>query len=80
MMEQTVIYLLMVRKLLNSKEDSEIVATLLYLGNISKDCSGHYVKSVKIRSYFWPVLFRTRTEYGGILNNSVFGHFTGSGR
>ena len=79
-MEQTVIYLLMVRKLLNSKEDSEIVATLLYLGNISKDCSVHCVKSVKIRSNFWSVLFRTRTEYGGILNNSVFGHFSRSGR
>ena len=35
-MEETVIYLLMVQKLL---KDSEIVGTPLCLGNISKDCS-----------------------------------------
>ena len=38
-MKQIVIYLLMVRKLMNYYEakDSEIVATPLSLGNISKD-------------------------------------------
>ena len=35
-MEETVIYLLMVQKLL---KDSEIVGTPFCLGNISKDCS-----------------------------------------
>ena len=25
------------------------------------------MKSIKIRSFFWSVLFRTRTEYGEIL-------------
>ena len=39
-MEQTVIYLLMVQKLSNFKaKDSEIVATPLCPGNISKDWS-----------------------------------------
>ena len=37
-MEQTIIYLLMVLKLSNSKH-SNIVSTPLYLGNISKDWS-----------------------------------------
>ena len=51
----------------------------------------HCLKSVKIRSYFWSVFSRIRTEYGEILeyaekcgkirtrNNSVFGHFSRSG-
>ena len=35
-MEQIVIYLLMVQILLNSKQETEIVAIPLYPGNISK--------------------------------------------
>ena len=38
----------------------------------------HCVKSVQIRSYFWSVFSRMRTEYREILctrNNSIFGHF-----
>ena len=50
----------------------------------------HYVKSVQIRSFFWSVFSRIRTEYGEILhislysvqmrentdqNNSKYGHF-----
>ena len=40
-MEQIVIYLLMVQKFINlkQKKHSEIVATLLCLGNVSKDWS-----------------------------------------
>ena len=51
----------------------------------------HYVKSVPIRSFFWSVFSRIRTEYGEIRSispysvqmrentdqkNSVFGHFS----
>ena len=37
----------------------------------------HCVKSVQIRSFFWSVFSRIRTEYGEIQTrkNSVFGHF-----
>ena len=50
----------------------------------------HYVKCVQIRSYFWSVFSRIRTEYGEIRSiqsecgkirtrkNSVFGHFSRS--
>ena len=47
-------------------------------------CNRHCVKGVQIRSYFWSVFSRIRTEYGEILgkirsrNNSVFGHFSRS--
>ena len=32
----------------------------------------HWVKSVQIRSYFWSVFFRIRSEYREIRNISVF--------
>ena len=38
-MEQIVIYLLMILKLLNSKQDSKILTTPLCIGNISKELS-----------------------------------------
>ena len=40
----------------------------------------HYVESVQIRSFFWSVFSRIRTEYGKIRTrkNSVFGHFSRS--
>ena len=45
-MEQTVIYLLMVQRFHKFKaKDSEIVATPLYLGNISKDVSADNIKT-----------------------------------
>ena len=34
------------------------------------------MKSVQIRSYFWSVFSRIRTEYG---ERSIFGHFSCSG-
>ena len=39
-------------------------------------------KSVQIRSFFWSVFSRIRTEYGGYTDqkNSVFGHFSRSER
>ena len=38
----------------------------------------HCVKCVQIRSFFWSVFPRIRTEYGKIRTrkNSVFGHFS----
>ena len=38
------------------------------------------MKSVQIRSFFWPVFPRIRTEYGEIRTRkkSVFGHFSRS--
>ena len=38
----------------------------------------YYVKSVQVRSFFWSVFSRIRTEYGKIptRKNFVFGHFT----
>ena len=40
----------------------------------------HCVKSVQIRSFFWSVFSRIRTDYGEIRTrkNSVFGHFSRS--
>ena len=32
-----------------------------------KESSLHYVKSVYIRSFFWSIFFRIRTEYGDLL-------------
>ena len=32
---------------------------------------GHCVKSVQVRSFFWPVFSRIRTEYGETRSNSV---------
>ena len=53
-MEQTVIYLLMVQKLSNFKaKDSEIVATPLCPGNISKDWSvDNMKKKTGLNGYF----------------------------
>ena len=41
----------------------------------------HCVKSVQIRSFFWSVFFRIRTEYRKrrTRKNSPFGHFSRSG-
>ena len=43
-------------------------------------CDTHCVKSVQIRSFFWSIFSRIRTEYGEIRTrkNSVFGHFSRS--
>ena len=39
----------------------------------------HCVKSVQIRSFFWSVFSRIRTEYGEMTRKySVFGHFSHS--
>ena len=48
---------------------------------IEDNCYERYcVKSVQIRSFFWSVFFRIRTEYGKIRTrkNSVFGNFSQS--
>ena len=47
-MEQTVICLLMVQKFKIKAKDSEIVATSLCLGNISKDWSADNMKKNRI--------------------------------
>ena len=49
-MKQTVIYLLMVKKLL---KDSEIAATPLCLGNISKDWSVDNMKDTGLNGYVY---------------------------
>ena len=49
-MEETVIYLLMVQKLL---KDSEIVGTPLCLGNISKDWSVDNMKKTGFNGYVY---------------------------
>ena len=48
-MEQTVIYLLMVQKSISLKQKTEIVASPLCLGNISKDISVDNVKKNRIK-------------------------------
>ena len=55
-MEQIVIYLLIVQKLLNSKQKIQIVATLLCLGNISKDFSLDNMKKTGLKGYFFSVV------------------------
>ena len=53
-MEQIVIYLLMVQKLLKFKvKNSEIVATPLRLGNISKDFSVDNMKKTGLNGYVY---------------------------
>ena len=49
-MEQIVNYLLMVKKLFKAK-DSEIVASALCLGNISKDWSTDNMKKTGLNGY-----------------------------
>ena len=34
--------------------------------------SVHFVKSVQVRSFFWSVFFRIRTEYGDLLRKSLY--------
>ena len=52
-MEQIVIYLLMVQKLLFKAKDSETVATPLCLGNISKDWSVDNMKKTGLNGYVY---------------------------
>ena len=52
-MEKLVIYLLMVQKLLSLKQDSEIVASPLCLGNISKDFSVDNMKKTGLNGYVY---------------------------
>ena len=54
-MEQTVIYLLTVKKLLNLKQakDSEIVLTPLCLGNITKEFSEDNRKKTGLNGYVY---------------------------
>ena len=56
-MEQIVIYLLMVQKLLNSRiKDSEIVATPLCLGNITKKISEDNTKKTGLNGYVYDLV------------------------
>ena len=56
-MEQIVIYLLMVQKLLNSRiKDSEIVATPLCLGNITKKISEGNTKKTGLNGYVYDLV------------------------
>ena len=53
-MEQIVIFLSMVKKFTNLKQkDSEIVASLLCLGNISKDWSIDHMKKTRFNGYVY---------------------------
>ena len=50
-MEQAVIYLSIVQKFINLKQISEIVASPLCLGNISKDWSTNNMKKTGLTGY-----------------------------
>ena len=53
-MEKTVICLLMLEKFINLKaKDSEIVATPLYLGNVSKDRTVDNMKKTGLNGYVY---------------------------
>ena len=56
-MEQTVIYLIMVQKLLNVKQKIlKFVANQLCLGNISKDLSVDNIKNTGLNGYFYDFM------------------------
>ena len=52
-MEQTAIYLLMVQKSINLKQKTEIVASPLCLGNISKDFSVDNMPKTGLHGYVY---------------------------
>ena len=52
-MKHKVIYLLKVQKFINLKQKIEIVATLLCLGNISKDWSVDNMKKTGLNGYVY---------------------------
>ena len=52
-MKHEVIYLLKVQKFINLKQKIEIVATLLCLGNISKDWSVDNMKKTGLNGYVY---------------------------
>ena len=66
-MEQLVIYLLMVQKLLSLKQDSEIVAHPLCLGNISKDFSVDNMKKTELNGYVCGF----SVDYNAIVNADI---------
>ena len=66
-MEQIVIYLSMVQKLLNLNQDSEIVTTLLCLRKISKDFSVDNMKKTRLNGYVYDF----SVDYGAIAANDI---------
>ena len=66
-MEKIVIYLLMVHKSLNLKQGSEILATPLCLGNISKDFSVDNMKKTGFYGYFYGI----NVEYNAFAVNDI---------
>ena len=66
-MEQLVIYLLMVQKLLSLKQDSEIVASPLCLGNTSKDFSVDNMKKTGLNGYVCGF----SVDYNAIVNADI---------
>ena len=69
MMEIRVFCLLMLQKFINSKQkDSEIVATPLCLGNISKEFSVHNMKKkTGLNGY----VYEFSIDYGAIANDKI---------
>ena len=66
-MEQIVNYLLMVKKLFKAK-DSEIVASALCLGNISKDWSTDNMKKTGLNGY----IYKFSVDYNNFNNNANY--------
>ena len=66
-MEQIVIYLSMVQKLLNLNQDSEIVTTLFCLRKISKDFSVDNMKKTRLNGYVYDF----SVNYGAIAANNI---------
>ena len=52
-MEKIVIYLLIVKKFIDLKQNSEIVPNVLCLGNISKDVSADNMEKVELNGYVY---------------------------
>ena len=55
-----------------------ILFLFIWMNNIFFKTWNHCVKRVQIRSFFWSVFSRIRTEYGPE-KKSAFGHFSRSG-
>ena len=66
-MEQILIYLLMVQKFINLKQDSKIVASLLCLGNVSKDWSVDIIKKRGFTGYVYDFI----VDYNAITVDSI---------
>ena len=66
-MEQLATYLLMVKKLWSLKQDSEIAASPICLGNISKDWSADNMKKTGLNGY----VYEFSVDYGDISKSDI---------